>query len=384
MSRFAPNEIITLVGEAPRFDLGGSYGPHLALRELLDGDIEVELRNLELGYGSAPGDSSLRREIAAINGVDEDDVVITAGSAHALFLLSFILCAQGDEAVIASPVFPPARGALESIGAQIRVLPLSFDRGYRLDAVELGTLLTQRTKLVSLASPQNPSGVAIPLEVIAEVLTIMRERAPQAYLLVDDVYREAAFGDDPTAPSALTLGDKVVTIASLSKCHGAPGLRVGWAITRDRALREQLVRGKFMTVVSAPSLDERLALRVLTLRDRILSERRVFLAQCLERTERWVAANSAALEWVRPDAGAICCVRLKRDVFDDAAVERFYAELQRAGVRVSNGTWFGEEARVFRLGFAHLALNDLDAAYDVMTSVVTQIVNQRDTVASWT
>jgi aspartate/methionine/tyrosine aminotransferase len=383
MSRFAANEIITLVGEAPRYDLGGSYGPNLLLDELFDGDLEAQLRHLVLGYGSAPGDALLRREIGTINGVDAEDVVVTAGSAHALFLLSFILCARGDEAVLASPVFPPTRGALDAIGAAIRLLPLTFDRGYRLDPAELGSLLTQRTKLVSLASPQNPSGVAIPRDVLAEVLAVMRERSPHAYLLVDDVYREAAFGDDPIAASALTLGEKVVTTASLSKCHGAPGLRIGWVIARDRALREQLVRGKFMTVVSAPPLEERLALRVLALRDRILEERRVVLAQSLARTEQWVHENADAVEWIRPDAGAICCVRLKGEFFDDVAVERFYGGLESAGVRVSKGTWFGESTRVFRLGFAHLPLHELDAAYEAMTAVLSETAN-RGRVASWT
>jgi aspartate/methionine/tyrosine aminotransferase len=373
MSRFPANDIITLVGDAPRFDLGGSYGPNLSLHELLDSDLEEELRNLVLGYRSAPGDELLRREIGAMNGVGAEDVVVTAGGAHALFLLAFILCAQGDEAVLATPVFPPTRGTLEAIGATIRELQLTFDGGYRLDPAKLASLLTERTKLVSLASPQNPSGVAIPLEVLAEVHASMRERAPNAYLVVDDVYREATFGDDPVAASALTLGERVVTTASLSKCHGAPGLRLGWAITRDRELREQLVRGKFMTTVSAPALEERLALRVLVLRDRILSERRTILARCLDRTARWIDENSRLVEWVRPDAGAICCVRLKRDVYDDAAVENVYTELRGAGVLVSKGTWFGESPRVFRLGFAHLPPLELDAAFDAMSAVLARV-----------
>jgi aspartate/methionine/tyrosine aminotransferase len=377
MSRFIPNEIISLVGAAPRFDLGGSYGPNLALDELLDESAERELRRLVLGYGSAPGDARLRREIADANGVDADDVIVTAGSAHALFLLSFILCARGDEAVLATPAFPPTKSALDALGAKVRTLSLTFDRGYRLDPAELLPLLTERTKLVSVASPQNPSGVAIPLDVLAEVLSMMRERAPHAYLLVDDVYREAAFGDDPVALSALSLGDRVVTTASLSKCHGAPGLRLGWAITRHRQLREQLLLGKFTTVISVPPLDEFLALRVFALRDRILSERRKSLATSLARTEQWIRAHAGLLEWVRPDAGAICCVRLQKEAFDDAAVERFHAELQKDGVRVSKGAWFGDSARVFRLGFAHLSLEDLGAAYEAMTSALLRAAGSR-------
>jgi len=366
--------MMALVDESPRFDLGGSYGPNLVIEELLDDDVQSRLKQIALGYRTAQGDVQLRKAIAGLYGVGADDVVTTVGSMHALFLLAFVLCDRGDDVVLATPAFPPTRGALDAIGARVHALPLAFDRGYQLDPADLGPLISQSTKLVSLASPQNPSGVAIPLDTLQDVLDIMQQTCPQAYLLVDDTYREAAFGDDPVAPSALSLGRNVITVASFSKCHGAPGLRLGWAITRDAALREQLVRAKFNTVVSSPALEEMLALVVLERRERILSERRAFLAQCLARTQRWVYDNDNLVEWVRPDAGAICCVRLRPAAFDDAAVERFYRQLARAGVRVSNGTWFGESARVYRLGFGHLPLAELDAAYEALTTVLTQSV----------
>lgn len=374
MSRFAPNDIISLVDDNPRFDLGGSYGPNLVLDELLDDKTMAELGRTALGYRSAPGDAALRAAVAQFNGVAAGDVVLTIGGMHALFLLAFILCTPGDEAVVTTPIFPPVRGALDAIGATVRALALSFDRGYRFDPSELGALLTERTKLVCLASPQNPSGVAISFDALAAIVTMMRERAPHAYLLVDDEYREAAYGDDPIARSALALGPRVVTAASLSKCHGAPGLRLGWAISQDPAIREQLVRGKFNTVVSSPAIEEVLALRVLALRERILGERRRILATCLEKTQHFVERNVELIEWVRPDAGAICCIRLRRERFDGAAVERFYASLPKIGVRVSNGTWFGEEARVFRVGFAHLELSELDAAYNVLTDALHDVL----------
>src|SRR5205823_8155660 len=134
----------------------------------------------------------------------------------------------------------------------------------------LQALLSPRTKLVSLASPQNPSGVAILAQTLRRVLAIMQEACPEAYLLVDETYREAAYGDDETAASVVELGPRIVSVASLSKCHGAPGLRLGWAITRDKALREQLVLGKFNTVISCSPVDEALALRVLASREPIL------------------------------------------------------------------------------------------------------------------
>ena len=159
------------------------------------------------------------------------------------------------------------------VGAKVRTLSVSFDRNYRTDLVELRKLLTPQTRLVSLASPQNPSGVTIARDDLRAILAMMQEICPEAYLLADETYRLAAFGDDDAiGPSALELSTKVISTASLSKCHGAPGLRLGWAITRDPALRKQLVLGKFNTVISCSPVDEALALKVLEDSDRFVSD----------------------------------------------------------------------------------------------------------------
>jgi aspartate/methionine/tyrosine aminotransferase len=369
LARFPANEIISLVGSAPRFDLAESVGPDLRLAELADGS---ELGDLVLSYGTAEGDPRLRKAIADAHGVAPDDVVVTVGGMHALFLLAFLLCDRGDEAVTTAPLFPLARNALEVVGARVRALRVTFDGGYRLDLAELRDKLGARTKLVSLASPQNPPGVTIPVDTLREILALVEARCPAAYLLVDETYREAAYGDAPAAPSAVELSPRVVSVASLSKCHGAPGLRLGWAITRDPALRRQLVIGKFNTVVSCSPVDETLALKVFERRDRIIAERRERLANGLQRTAEWVADNGDLVEWVRPDAGALCCVRLKPSVFDDSSVDRFYKNAADKRVRVANGAWFGDETRVFRLGFGLLPMADFAYALNVLGAALKQ------------
>jgi aspartate/methionine/tyrosine aminotransferase len=249
-------------------------------------------------------------------------------------------------------------------------VPLSFDNGYRLGVDDIRARLTSKTRLVSLASPQNPSGVVTPRRTIRDITAVMADVCPDAFLIIDETYREAVYGDNAIAPSAISIGPKIVSIASLSKCHGAPGLRIGWAITRDTALKQQLVLGKFNTVVSCSPLDEALALRVLGRRDRIIGERRKHLGEGLALVARWAESNRAYADWIRPDAGALCCVQLKPSVFDDAAVTRFYAALERESVRVASGSWFGEEARIFRLGFGLLDMPDLQAAVDKLSSAL--------------
>jgi aspartate/methionine/tyrosine aminotransferase len=369
MDRFPENNIISLVGAPSRYELGESTGPDLRFADLLDADA---LAGLPLGYGTAAGDPELRAAIAAAHGVAPEDVVVTAGGTHALFLLAFVLCERGDEAVIAAPCFPPARNALTVVGADIRTLRLSFDQGYQLDARDFRATVSPRTRLVSLASPQNPSGVAIPPAALRKIVQLMQEICPDAYLLMDETYREAAYGDDPVAGTALALGPKVVSVASLSKCHGAPGLRIGWAIIRDAVLRRRLVVGKFNTIVSCPRVDEALALKLFERRAPILAERRVLLDAGLQRTASWVGTNGDYVEWVRPDAGAICCVRLRTSAFDDGAVARFFEVAVARGARVASGAWFGEEPRVFRLGFGLLSMADLGDAFGALSAALRE------------
>jgi aspartate/methionine/tyrosine aminotransferase len=372
VARFAENEIISLVKETPRYDLSESLGPDLRLAELLQSSDPSDFGEISLSYATAEGDPRLREAISDWHAVKPDDVVVTVGSMHALFLIAFIVCDRGSEAVTSSPLFPLARNVLDAVGANVRLISLSFDRGYQPDLAEFRGQLSERTRLVSLASPQNPSGVAIAGETLREILGLMEQVCPAAYLLLDETYRAATFGDDPEAASAIALSPKVISVASLSKCHGAPGLRLGWAITRDPELRQQLVLGKFNTVISCSALDEALALKVFEQRDRIIGERRRLRTDGLARTADWVMENRGLVDWVRPNAGALCCIRLKPSVFDDAAVNRFYETLASQGIRVANGSWFGDEARVFRLGFGFLAMPDLQVALTRLAAALRQ------------
>jgi len=104
MTRFQDNDIISLLAAPPRYELGESTGPDLRLGDALDA---AALGGLALGYGTAAGDPQLRAAIAAAHGVDADDVVVTAGGMHALFLLAFVLCERGDDD---RPPGLPARG----------------------------------------------------------------------------------------------------------------------------------------------------------------------------------------------------------------------------------------------------------------------------------
>ncbi|MGX8013651.1 pyridoxal phosphate-dependent aminotransferase [Mesorhizobium sp. ORM8.1] len=369
--RFPRNDIISLLDVNRRFNLAESTAQDLTFGELIDlAGGAATLRDLKMGYGSSTGLPRLRSAIAALTGVEPDEVVTTQGTALGLFLLAFELCRAGDEAIIATPCFPPARASLAASGVTVRECRLTFDQGYRLTADLLAPLLNERTKLVSIASPQNPSGIRTSVAEVEAILELMRARAPEAILFVDETYRDATYGNETPPPSVAALDEAIITGGSVSKAHGAPGLRVGWLTVRDAGLRDRLTTAKMNIVISGSPLDETLACVVLDNRDMILSERRGLLAAGLSKVAAWVDRQNGRVDWVKPDGGALCCLRLSPDAFDAAAVNRFWSALPEADLQIGDGAWFGESSAILRLGFGYLPINVLAAALDALSKAI--------------
>lgn len=369
--RFPRNEIISLLDINRRYNLAESTARDLTFGEILDlaGGADA-LVDLKMGYGSSAGLPRLRANVASLTGVQPEEVITTQGAALGLFLLAFELCRPGDEAVIATPCFPPSRDSLVGAGVNLRECRLTFDGGYQLTAELVEPLLSERTRLISIASPQNPSGVRANLKEIKTILELMRRNAPHAHLFVDETYRDATYGDELPPQSVATLDDLVITGGSVSKAHGAPGLRVGWLTVRDPKLRQRLAIAKMNTVISGSPLDETLAAAVLANREKILGARRGLLATGRDNVANWVGRQQGLVDWVKPDGGALCCLRSSPKAFDGAGVDRFWAALPKAELQIGDGAWFGESSSVLRLGFGYLPIEILPAALGALSRAV--------------
>jgi len=357
------------------YDLGRSTSNNLSFEEVLDDALVAELREAGIGYGTVAGNDAVRAAVAESVGLRPEHVLTTNGAIGALHLAVFCLCDHGDEVVTVTPGFPATFDLIQALGAVKRPVALRFDEGYVLDVGRLTSLLTERTKLVLLISPHNPSGVTMERDAMAAVLDVMAKRSPDAYLLLDETFREAAYGDGPPEPSGATLSDRVLTVSSLSKAHGAPGLRLGWITCSDPELLAHLAIGKGKTAISCSILDERLGARILADAPDILDDRNARLGKALNAVEAWVARNGELVEWVRPDAGGMCCVRLKVSAYDEAGVEDFYRRAAENQINLAGGDRFLDERRVFRLGFGALPLAMFERALDALEETCRSAVS---------
>jgi aspartate/methionine/tyrosine aminotransferase len=141
----------------------------------------------------------------------------------------------------------------------------------------------------------------------------------------------------------------VISVASLSKAYGLPGLRVGWLLTRDRELNEIFLAAKEQILICGAVLDEEIAYRVYSRRMQELPQIAAAVRSGVETVSAWIA-REPAMEWVQPSGGVVAFPRIRVDAGVD--ITRFYATLNgKHATLVGPGHWFEQDDRFMRIGF---------------------------------
>lgn len=329
----------------------------VADRRLRDLGLDVDLDELLLCYGDHLGDPVLREAVAAGGeGVAAGDVLVTPGAAGALFAASTALLEPGDHLVVVRTNYATNLETPRAIGADLDIVDLSFADGWQLDVDELaGRVEKGRTRVISVTCPHNPTGTMFPVEVLYELVDLAESSG--AVLLVDETYGDLTHGE--RLPMAASLSPRAISVASMSKAYGLPGLRVGWAVTRDPDLQEVLLAAKEQIVICGATLDEAIAGRVLAERDRILPPILADVRTRLATVQTWIDGQDT-FEWVPPSGGVVGLVRFRDELEVDAA--RFHDLLLGTyGTYVGPGHWFEVDDRHFRLGFGWPTHDELAA-----------------------
>jgi len=189
------------------------------------------ISSAELGVPDSLSDPAAPRAFAAKlaerYGVPLSEVVPALGTSGAVWTLAAAVLSGRREpcdVLLEEPTYEPLLRVIEGFGANVRRVRRAASSGYRLDPKDVAEALTDRTRLVVVASPHNPTGLVTPDEDLAEMAAACAARG--AYLLVDEVYRELV----APATTARRLGPNVLAASSLTKCFGLGWARAGWAL----------------------------------------------------------------------------------------------------------------------------------------------------------
>jgi aspartate/methionine/tyrosine aminotransferase len=340
------------------------YPPHPGLLERL---AAAASDRAVAGYGPLEGEAPLREALAEEMGlvyggdVTPDDLRISAGANAGFNLAMTAIAAPGNEVLVPTPWFFNHQMALSLRGVRPVPLPCTAATGFLPDPAQAEALLTPRSRAIVLVTPNNPTGTAVPPNLVEAFAELCRRRG--LWLVLDETYRD--FGRDfgaEGAPHTLfrrpDWRDFVVHLYSFSKAYCIPGHRVG-AMAAGPALRAEWIKAVDNIQLCPPRPPQvALAWAIPALRDwraanrRLIAARGAHLRGLLAAVPGWrIEAEGAYFAWTRvPDGGP-----------DGMAMaERLAAE---AGLVTLPGAFFGPG------GERHLRLAHANAPEEVLNGL---------------
>jgi aspartate/methionine/tyrosine aminotransferase len=175
---------------------------------------------------------AIARDASARRGVSfsADDVVVTPGGKPVMFFTILALVDEGDEVIYPNPGFPIYESMIDFAGGAAVPIQLEEARDFSLDVERLCSLVNERTRLIVLNSPHNPTGGVLTraeLELIAETV----RRFPDLYVLSDEIYSRMIYEGEYTSISALTgMRERVIVLDGFSKIYAMTGWRLGYGL----------------------------------------------------------------------------------------------------------------------------------------------------------
>ena len=235
-----------------RFMLSSSDCESRTIGALLELEPDAHGRLLETwcGYTESPGGPGLRQAIASLyERTGAEEVVATSCAEEGIFLLYHALLRPGDHVIVETPCYESALQVARSTGAEVSQWRRRYEDGWAHDLDALAGLIRPATRLLYLNQPHNPTGTLMPRPVFEHVIELAR--AHGLVVFSDEVYRELEHDPADRLPAACDEYERAVSLGSISKSYGLPGLRTGWIATRDAGLRDAVLTLKDYTTICA-------------------------------------------------------------------------------------------------------------------------------------
>jgi aspartate/methionine/tyrosine aminotransferase len=335
-----------------QFDIAESGILPLSTNDLLDFEpVETRAATLErllaipLGYSEARGTAELRAPLAATYaGAGPDNILVTTGAIEANFLLFNVLLSPGDHVIAPYPAYQQLYSVPTAIGCEVSLWHVGPDTGYRYDVGALERLLTPRTRVIVVNTPHNPTGAMLSPADAQRVYALADSVG--ATLIGDEAYRWLAVPDgDPFAPPAFDMGPRGISVGTLSKPFGLPGLRIGWIAGPPELVQNCWGLRDYISL-SPGKLNDALAVLALKHRDQIIERNRRIIQANLATAGQWMAERADFMQWTPPRGGLLALLRYDLPMPSLALADKLATEYS---VMLAPGSAFGYEHHL-RLG----------------------------------
>jgi aspartate aminotransferase len=333
------------------------------------------LREGQTHYTPAAGITELREAIAADVArsrgiaVDPAQVVVTPGGKPIMYFVILALVEAGDEVSMPNPAFPIYESMVNFAGARPVFVPLRQENAFRFDLDEFRASLSDRTRLVILNSPANPTGGVLTPRDIAELAEILRER-PDVLVLSDEIYARLLYsGEHRSIAAELEMAERTIILDGFSKTYAMTGWRLGYGVM-PTWLAEAVTKLQVNSNSCTNAATQYAGLEAITglqdSVDRMLEEFRA-------RRDLVVEGLNAlpGVECLYPDGAFYAFPRITGTGYSSDELADLL--LNEAGVACLSGTAFGEHGEGhLRLSYANSREN-IARALERMQAVLSQV-----------
>jgi aspartate/methionine/tyrosine aminotransferase len=316
------------------------FGPDGGRAATLD-----RLLSLPLGYSEARGTEQLRAQLAATYARGgADHILVTTGAIEANFLLFNVLLSRGDHMVAPYPAYQQLYSVPRAIGCDVSLWRVGPETGYRYDVDALERLISPRTRVIVVNTPHNPTGAMLSPGDARRVYDLAASIG--ATVIGDEAYRWLAVPDGaPFADPMFDMGEHGISVGTLSKPFGLPGLRIGWIAGPPDLVQKCWGLRDYITL-SPGKLNDALACLALTHREHIIARNTRIIEANLAVAARWIAERSSFLSWTAPRGGLLALLEYDLPI-DSLPLADLLAT--KYSVMLAPGSAFGYEKHL-RLG----------------------------------
>ena len=307
------------------------------------------------GYGPTPGIIPLRETIAQYCldykkvKTNIDEIVVTPGGKPVMFFTMLMLAQKGDEVIFPDPGFPIYESVIKFAGAKPVPMPLLEKNNFRVDLKKLKEDINERTRVIIVNSPGNPTGGMFSRDDIHAIADMVRGKG--IYILSDEIYDRIIFGEQPLSIATLPgMKDQTIILDGFSKTYAMTGWRLGYGVM-NRELAEHMTMLMVNSASCAATMTQWAAIEALKgPQDAVAEmtaafrERRDYLVDALNHIDGITCAMPEGAFYVFPNVSSF---GLSSGVFANRLLEE-------AGVAAAGGTAFGSYGEGFlRLSYAN-------------------------------
>ena len=275
MSRLGTETAFEVLARAKALERQGRSIVHLEIGEpdfatppnIVEAAVDA-LRGGYTHYGPSAGLPELRETIAQYVSctrrvpVEPDEVVVVPGGKPIMFYVMLALIDEGDEVIYPNPGFPIYESMINYAGGAAVPIPLREEREFKMDIDELARLITPRTRLIILNSPQNPTGGILERADIEAAARVIGDR--DIMILSDEIYSRLQFEGEPFSIMSLPgMKERTILLDGFSKTYAMTSWRIGYGVMRPD-LAAQITRLMTNSNSCTASFTQRAALEALT------------------------------------------------------------------------------------------------------------------------